>query len=223
MHGTPPGNGHKRRMLLGRQWPGHRQLNFDLVQQSILRFTIFAVFGMDARVSKRDRNVFERPFSLARVETDRHGSTRAQSGEKIIVGIGSSAAAANIRWFVGLEMMRAHADVLQKRFRIAAHDDMKIIRCLFNFCGIGSTHKQTLTASRLSILNQTNERISILPNDEKEENAHNKSHGQPRSIHKNVEKENVNNDRAEKGQAERDEASDDQEQPADDLAQGNGI
>ena len=127
MHGALAGNSHEGGMLLCRQWPGHRDLNFDLVQQSVLRFTIFAVFGMDARVSKRDRNIFERPFSLSRVETYRHGSTRAQAGEKIIVGIGSSAAPANSRWFVRLQMMRPHGDVLQERLRVAAHDDMKII------------------------------------------------------------------------------------------------
>lgn len=110
--------------LLRRQVALQIHLHVDAVEHAVSRFTILAIFRVNARVAQRHRHIFERPFLAPRVEADCHGSARAEAGEKIIVGSRRGLGPAKTNRLIGTEVMRADLNVLEKAARVSANHDI---------------------------------------------------------------------------------------------------
>src|SRR5947208_13730585 len=101
--------------------------NIDSVQRALFRCALLTIRCMNARMRERNRDVFEREFFPARVETDCHGSADTETDQQVIVRIGSRIAASCAYRFVGNKPMLTSSDFLLKAAPISPQDDA---RCL---------------------------------------------------------------------------------------------
>jgi len=95
MNGTFGGDLHQLRVLLGRQRASQLDVHVNSSEHAVFGEAIFTILSVDARVAERDDDILQRPFPLASVQANGHGSAGAQPGEQIIVRIRSPIAAAN--------------------------------------------------------------------------------------------------------------------------------
>ena len=66
--------------------------------------------------------MFSSGIFSAGVETDRHGSAGAETGQQIVVWIGSGGGAADPQRFINRKPVLADRDFLKKSGRVAAND-----------------------------------------------------------------------------------------------------
>src|SRR2546429_9748001 len=119
-------------MLRLAQCSGQFDFNIDSVQHALFRCALLTIRCMNARMRERNRDVFEREFFPARVETDRHGSADTETDQQVIVRIGSRVTASGTYRFVSNKAMLTSNDFLPEAAYVAPHDD---VRCLgFAWC-----------------------------------------------------------------------------------------
>src|SRR5437867_12708901 len=132
MYGTFCSDLHQLRVLFCGQRSSQFDFNIDSVQHAIFRYALLTIHCMNARMRERNRDVFEREFFPARVETDCHGSADTQTDQQVIVRVGSRVAASGTYRFVSNKAMLTSNDFLLEAAYVAPHDD---VRCLvFAWC-----------------------------------------------------------------------------------------
>src|SRR5439155_9656899 len=121
-----PRDFHQLRALFVGQLALEVNLEFDPINSAFLGFAFLAIRRMDFEMTKRNRNAFERPFSLAREETDRHRRARAERGEQKIVRRRTRFGSAECARLIGAESMRPYFNFLRKVGSSSADDHVRL-------------------------------------------------------------------------------------------------
>src|SRR5438093_5103468 len=131
VHWAPAGDLEEPRPLLVGQRAGELDVPLDPVEHPLTGLAVFAVGGMDLRVSQPDRHGLERPALASCVERDRHRGAGAQAREQQVVGVGPRVGSAGGGRLVGRQTVRADDDLLCESPGVSADDDLARI-CAFN-------------------------------------------------------------------------------------------
>ena len=111
--------------LLGRQRTGQLDLRVYPVEHPFLRLALFAILRVNARMPKRDRNVFQWELLSARVQPDGHRCANAQSDKEVVVRARCRIGAAGTYRFVRAQVMVAADNFLQEPGGVAADNDVR--------------------------------------------------------------------------------------------------
>ena len=111
--------------LLGRQGSGQLDIRVYPVEHPFFRLALFAIPGVDARVSKRDGDVFQGELLSAGIQPDSHRCADAQGDEEVVVWTRCRIGAADTYRFVRAQVMVAADNFLQEPGGIAADDDVR--------------------------------------------------------------------------------------------------
>jgi hypothetical protein len=223
MHRAFGGDLHQLRAMFCGQFAGHFDFNIDSIEHAFLRFALFAISCVDARMPERDRDFLQRQLFPARVEANRHGGANAQRCEQIIVRIGTGPAAACAYRLISEKVMFTCNNFLPETMRITAHND---VRCSAAVLFSHSVRDITLTAAATvsaSRAQDSRKRVAVTPDEEQLENCDYDCGLQPLGCHQNVKDPNIYDDGAENRKTERNEASDHQKQAADDLQAADDV